>query len=84
MTERKNIVKALALLLATVMTVVMLPGKMQVVDAATCTHNWVYVTDSTTEQFCTICSEHRTVPSSGGSSSGSSSSSSSSSAAVVV
>lgn len=40
MTERKNIVKALALLLVTVMTVTMLPVKMSVVEAGITPHYW--------------------------------------------
>ena len=40
MTERKNIVKALAVLLATVITVTMLPVKMSVVEAGITPHYW--------------------------------------------
>ncbi len=89
MTERKNIVKALALLLATVMTVTMLPGKMQVVEAyAGCPG---YSEDSTSPGNCANCGHPSSAHSPSGcsvcaSSGGSSTppSSSSSSSAVVV
>ena len=52
MTERKTIVKAVALLLATVMTVAMLPAKMQVVEAAPPCSGWSE--DSSHPGYCVL------------------------------